>query len=283
MAIAIPLIMGAAGASAATIAVVSIAFAVTGVNDRINSAASEVFGKDLVGLANIAGMVYGAASASGALGGAESTVGINGMEAVPTEGMDAFNLAESAQGAESLGESILSSDMSLAAPAYSDAPVDMAGFNLADAANAASGPPQGLRDSLSTPRQPDSTVSRGSGAETAPPDNSLQGMQQNAPQNIPQVQAPQEISNVTQRAARDVVTRGGATTQNATAARGSNLFGLSDGTMQLGGTILRGAAGAYQAAQARRDATEVRDDARRRYEQEMATRNLGGAGFRQTR
>lgn len=69
MAIAVPFLMSATGASAAIGAaigvsatmvstVTAIAFSVTGINDKINKAASKVFGEDLVNFANIAGMGY---------------------------------------------------------------------------------------------------------------------------------------------------------------------------------------------------------------------------------
>ena len=55
-------IAGAIGVSGITAGVVStvasVAFQVTGVKDKINKAASKVFGEDLVGFANIAGAVY---------------------------------------------------------------------------------------------------------------------------------------------------------------------------------------------------------------------------------
>ena len=41
-------------------AVTSVVFQVSGINDKINKAASKAFGEDLVGFANIAGAVYGA-------------------------------------------------------------------------------------------------------------------------------------------------------------------------------------------------------------------------------
>lgn len=78
MAVAIPLIMGATGASAAIGAAVGLSatavsmgtgllLGATGINAKIDKAASKVFGKDLVKLGNIAGLVYGAA---GGFGGA---------------------------------------------------------------------------------------------------------------------------------------------------------------------------------------------------------------------
>lgn len=52
---------GALGVGAGLVSTVaSVAFQVTGINDKINKAASKVFGEDLVGFANIAGMAYGA-------------------------------------------------------------------------------------------------------------------------------------------------------------------------------------------------------------------------------
>lgn len=81
MAIVVPLLIGstgigaslAAGASAllgtavsasALATVAGIAFQVTGINDKINKAASKVFGEDLVNVANIFGTVYSAATGS---------------------------------------------------------------------------------------------------------------------------------------------------------------------------------------------------------------------------
>lgn len=53
--------MGVAAATATTIATItSVAFQVTGINNKINKAASKVFGEDLVMIANVAGAVYGA-------------------------------------------------------------------------------------------------------------------------------------------------------------------------------------------------------------------------------
>lgn len=60
MAIAVPLLLAAAGASTAVALTVGVAFAVTGINDKINKAAEGVFGKDLVMVGNLAGMAYGA-------------------------------------------------------------------------------------------------------------------------------------------------------------------------------------------------------------------------------
>ena len=117
MAIAVPFIMAASGASAAigaavgisatmVSAIASVAFQVTGINDKINKAASKVFGEDLVKFANIAGAGYamfnggfdigGAADAGGAASAIDpsSAGAVNGMDAAS----DAFSAANSAAG-----------------------------------------------------------------------------------------------------------------------------------------------------------------------------------------
>jgi hypothetical protein len=91
MAIVIPIIMAATGATtaiagavgltaaigasaAATVVstVASVAFQVSGVNDKINKAASKVFGEDFVQIVNIAGAVYGAVNGGFDFGGGEA-------------------------------------------------------------------------------------------------------------------------------------------------------------------------------------------------------------------
>lgn len=83
MAMAIPLLIantgigaavaGAIGVSATTLAAVtSVAFQVTGINDKINKAASKVFGEDLVKLGNIAAIGYGVFNGGLSIGGGEA-------------------------------------------------------------------------------------------------------------------------------------------------------------------------------------------------------------------
>jgi hypothetical protein len=87
MAIAVPLLLantaagaaiaGAIGISATTLAVAtSVVFQVTGVNDKINKAAANVFGEDLVKVANIAGIAYGAYNGGFSLDPAKEFFGI---------------------------------------------------------------------------------------------------------------------------------------------------------------------------------------------------------------
>lgn len=119
MAIVVPLLIGstgigaaaaaAIGISAGTLATVAgIAFQVTGINDKINKAASKVFGEDLVNVANIFGTVYSAATGSWDIsdevngifgGGADAAGTVNSLadlEKLPTltpESWDAAGVA----------------------------------------------------------------------------------------------------------------------------------------------------------------------------------------------
>lgn len=63
MAVAIPLIAMGMGASAWTVAAITIAASATGVSRKVNEAAAGVFGEDLVNAANLAGSVWMAYSA----------------------------------------------------------------------------------------------------------------------------------------------------------------------------------------------------------------------------
>jgi hypothetical protein len=64
------------GASATVATVIGVAFQVTGINDKINKAASKVFGEDLVKIANIAGIAYGAYNGGFSLDPAKQFLGI---------------------------------------------------------------------------------------------------------------------------------------------------------------------------------------------------------------
>ena len=107
MAVAVPLLLantaagmaiaGTIGVSVGTLATVaSIAFQVTGINDKINKAASKVFGEDLVQVANLAGMAYSGFNGgwqseglSGMLGGAEVAAGGADVASVADKAFDA--------------------------------------------------------------------------------------------------------------------------------------------------------------------------------------------------
>ncbi len=112
MAIIVPILMTATGASAAIGAAVgvsaamvttitTVAFTVTGINDKINQAAGDVFGEDLVKIGNLFGAAYGAVSSGfGGLGDAAGATG-SGLESV--NGFDAMSDAYSGTGAGGFG------------------------------------------------------------------------------------------------------------------------------------------------------------------------------------
>lgn len=91
MAIAVPVIMAATGVGAGAILATSLVLGATGANDKINSAASKIFGKDTVKIANLAGAMYMAYQAFGSgAGGSESldpgAAGLETAGAAPLDG-----------------------------------------------------------------------------------------------------------------------------------------------------------------------------------------------------
>ncbi|MES2611150.1 MAG: hypothetical protein V4679_12960 [Pseudomonadota bacterium] len=123
MAIIVPIVMAATGATTAiaasltvafgttvsaamVTAVTSIALQVTGINNKINKAASKVFGEDLVNVANVVGAVYGAVNGGFNFGeggaGLTEAGGALGTKAM-LDGTTAFG-ANSAQGAFNLAD-----------------------------------------------------------------------------------------------------------------------------------------------------------------------------------
>lgn len=118
MAVAVPLIMGAAGASTLATVATTLVLGATGINAKIDKAASKVFGEDLVKIGNIAGAAFMAWDAFG--GGAASSTpdafsvgdafGVGGP-ADPTSpfAVDAGGLVEGAGGATPPGSGVLDS------------------------------------------------------------------------------------------------------------------------------------------------------------------------------
>ena len=136
MAVVVPFVMAAAGASATTIAITSVAFAVTGISAKINKVAAGVFGEDLVKIGNIFGAAYAAWNGGfdiGGSGGAAEAAGAAGTGA----GADAFT------GMEAMGAEAAAADQFSNAGSFVNAGADSlsnaasGGFNLADMAGGA--------------------------------------------------------------------------------------------------------------------------------------------------
>ena len=75
MAIAIPFVASALGATALQATLSSVAFSVTGISAKIDKAASNVFGKDLVMLGNVLGAGYAMFNRGFDVGGGADTIG----------------------------------------------------------------------------------------------------------------------------------------------------------------------------------------------------------------
>ncbi|EJE50110.1 hypothetical protein PMI14_05315 [Acidovorax sp. CF316] len=148
MAIIVPILLSYTGAAAAigtavgisataVTAIASVAFQVTGLNNKINKAASKVFGEDLVMIANIAGAVYGAVNGGFGGGGADAAAAAtDASSAMAVNGLDAAdNVFNAAGGLVSDGFSALSST-SDASSLLATNGLDMADntFNLANQA-----------------------------------------------------------------------------------------------------------------------------------------------------
>lgn len=107
MAVAVPIIMSAAGASAATTLITSVALAATGINDKINKAASKVFGEDVVQFGNLlgagfmafggGGLGFGGESAAAGLDAAYMDMG-NSIAGAGPAGLDAASIAQAGSG-----------------------------------------------------------------------------------------------------------------------------------------------------------------------------------------
>ena len=109
------------GASALVSTAIGVVFQVTGVNDKINKAASKVFGEDLVKIANIAGAVYGAWNGGFSLDPAKQFMGIG-------------EAASGASSATSLADAAFEADWSAATSGMTGAGTQ--GLNLSDVAQA---------------------------------------------------------------------------------------------------------------------------------------------------
>lgn len=126
MAVAIPFIATAMGASATMATIITVGFAVTGMSEKINKAASNVFGEDLVKVANIAGAAYSVFNGGFDIGG-------NSAETVAALD-DASSLANAAS-AESY--TLAGDPLSAVEAANASAPMTEVGASMADVVNQA--------------------------------------------------------------------------------------------------------------------------------------------------
>lgn len=106
MAVAIPILMTAAGASTAVTLGVSLAAGITGLSASIDKAAAKVFGKDLVQIGNIAGAIALATGSVPDLSGAASSAGAS-AGGLAGNGVDSLGTAVDAGGLQLAGDGVL--------------------------------------------------------------------------------------------------------------------------------------------------------------------------------
>jgi hypothetical protein len=274
MAIAVPFLLTAAGATATTVAMVSVAFAVTGINQKIDKAASNVFGEDLVKVATIAGIGYsifnggfdidgfgeGAASTAEGLSAADMAGGLD-----PAFGTtEAYNAAANMGGAEAVANTSLGSTLDAVAPGMEIAEGTSSGFNLQDIAGSTKAAVQASDAAVQTALPQTTDVGRiaTTGNVTA------------APTGAAASNATSDLSSV--------ATKATAAASNATkAATGPSSFlqRLKDTATSpvVMGSMIQGAAGGYASAAAQEAQREM-------YDKQMAERkrlaSIGSAGYR---
>ena len=271
--------MGAFGATTTAIAITSIAFSVTGINDKINKAASKVFGADLVGFANLAGMAYGAFN-GGFGGGAAASGAVEGLDAMSTGA--AGDWYAGAAGAEAMAGSAVD----LASGAADS-------YNLMDQApnlfqSQASNPFNDLTastESFAVSGQP-APVSATSATTSSIADKQFvdaaakSGAPASAPATSTDASALKADAASTDKAAASKA-GGDVKAPKSVMDRIMGMVtdkdgGISKQAMELGGSALKGAAGAYSASAARRQAQEQFDAEWNRRE-----RNAGAVGWKQ--
>lgn len=216
MAIAIPLLMMAGGAGTMAIAATTLVMAVTGISKKINDAASNVFGEDLVKAANLIGGVY-IAYTSIAGTGAEAAAG--GAEA------GAADAAATTDAATNVTEAATAADTATTAAAGNGtAAADFAGnMPTGSAAQAATAPV-----TAPTTLAPDAAAAASGGS-------------------TPTVQTTAE--ELAKRKAADAAAQKGASLGGKTGQVSSWWNGLSDqskaAVIQTGGSMLSGALSGY--------------------------------------
>ena len=148
MAVVIPFIASAMGASAVVSTVIAVGFAVTGISEKINKAASSVFGEDLVKIGNIAGMAYGAFNGGFGIGdtpapGFFPDPSAGDYSAIGAGTVASDSAAQISQATSSLSNNDFTSYLGSASEAVS--PAAASTFNLADMAKS---PTDGFLDSF---------------------------------------------------------------------------------------------------------------------------------------
>lgn len=129
MAAAIPFVASALGASTAVSIGISVAFSVTGISDKINKAASKVFGKDLVNVGNLFAAGYAAYNGGFDIGG--------GGAAAATADATAMNVPNGAEAGSLFEAQMAKMGATPASVAAADGSSVFENIGVTDAADAA--------------------------------------------------------------------------------------------------------------------------------------------------
>lgn len=258
--------------------IVALAFQVTGINEKINKAAVNVFGEDLVKVGNLAAIAYGAYD-SGLFGGENAASAAEGLSAADMAGgldpafgtTEAYNAATNMTpnlgGMDAAANTSLSSTLDAVAPGMEIAEGTNSGFNLKDIAGSTKAAVPTVAESATASAQ-------------SVGDGQLIGLK-------PTVSAPGMSLNgaAASNATSDLYslsTKATAAASNATkAATGPSSFlqRLKDTATSpvVLGSMIKGAAGGYASAAAQEAQREM-------YDKQMAERkrlaSIGSAGYR---
>lgn len=279
MAVVVPLVIAAQG-YATLAAVTAIAFQVTGINDKINKAAANVFGEDLVKVGNIVGMVYGAYS-SGAFGfDSVGEAASSGVEAL--NGYDVMSDAADAANLASTGGQVIADTMTTP---YDPTPASMEGFDVTTnvsgpAVEAPASDAISSSTSLADIQKPGAPVMSTTQVADAPKFEMSGAAAERVPTAADYAQGGPSTgvygSNVTDAGPGFFDKLTGKLEKLVIDPKTGN---ITNGALQMGGNILQGAFGGYSAAKAR-------EQQQAQYEAAVARQarlaNLGTAGWRQT-
>lgn len=274
MAIAVPFLVTAAGGTAMAAAITAVAFQVTGISDKINKAAANVFGEDLVKVANIAGTAF--AMYNGGFGfdtASEAAAdGINGLDSTSAL-VDTPNAAAlSDAGGQTIADTMTTP--------YDPTPASMDGLPVstdvtATAAAAPSTNGSSLADIQKLAQVDPAQV------QVEPPKFELGGAaaDQSAGASMSSADRAALNSNIGYAGNNVTDTGPGFFDKLQKLVIDPRTGNVTNGALQMGGNILQGAFGGYSAAKAR-------EQQQAQYEAALARQarlaNLGTAGWKQT-
>ena len=297
MAIVVPILLSYTGAAAAigtaigisataVSAIASVAFQVTGINSKINKAASKVFGEDLVMIANVAGAVYGAVNGGFGGGGSEagsvatagealSKAALDGTTAFGANSVaDAFDLAGAAGGVsdglglagEALGKASLDGTNAFGANSVAD------GFNLSEMAQAAPDVAKGVNlldgsQDLGIDTKASANAPATNSAQTGAAAPNAAAQTAAAPTTAPAAPDASSANAASLRAAAKTAAQSAVDTaaKSAVSTKPASFFDKLLSNDKAMGAVVQGVGGALSSAAQSKTQKEALDFAKRKY------------------